>query len=145
MTDTGGEGRHVSSDTNTSNLSASDVYHHQDAANAVAASGHEADVVDETIARAYWRANLKLLGKLLTVWFLVSYGAGILLANWLDQFHLFGFKLGFWFAQQGAIYTFVALIFIYVWQMKKIEHRLGIDDDDAPSAPVAPAQDQGEG
>ena len=58
--------------------------------------------------KAYWRANISLLSKLLVVWFVVSFGCGIILVDWLDQFSLFGFKLGFWFAQQGAIYVFVA-------------------------------------
>ncbi len=81
-------------------------------------------------ADAYWRANLRLLAALLSVWFLVSFGFGILLVDWLDQFTLFGFKLGFWFAQQGAIYVFVVLIFIYGWRMKHIERQFGVDDDE---------------
>ena len=62
----------------------------------------------------YWHRNLRYLGILLSVWFLVSYGFGILLADVLDSVRLGGFKLGFWFAQQGSIYVFVILIFIYV-------------------------------
>ena len=81
-------------------------------------------------AAEYWRANLRLLAVLLTIWFVVSFGFGILLVDWLDQFSLFGFKLGFWFAQQGAIYVFVVLIFVYGRQMKQIERRFGVDDDD---------------
>lgn len=77
----------------------------------------------------YWRANLKLLSGLLCLWFVVSFGFGILLADWLDQFAIFGFKLGFWFAQQGAIYTFVVIIFIYTWRIKALERSFGIDDD----------------
>jgi putative solute:sodium symporter small subunit len=80
-------------------------------------------------ATDYWRANLRLLAKLLLVWFAVSFGCGILLVDWLDQFTLFGFKLGFWFAQQGAIYVFVALIFIYAWRIQIIERQFGVDDD----------------
>ena len=64
--------------------------------------------------KAYWRANISLLTKLLTIWFIVSFGCSIILADWLDQFSLFGFKLGFWFAQQGAIYVFVILIFLHL-------------------------------
>jgi putative solute:sodium symporter small subunit len=80
--------------------------------------------------KAYWRANISLLSKLLVVWFVVSFGCGIILVDWLDQFSLFGFKLGFWFAQQGAIYVFVALIFIYAWRMKVIDRQFGVSDDE---------------
>ena len=80
--------------------------------------------------KAYWRANISLLSKLLVVWFVVSLGCGIILVDWLDQFSLFGFKLGFWFAQQGAIYVFVALIFIYAWRMKIIDRQFGVSDDE---------------
>jgi len=79
--------------------------------------------------RSYWRANLSLLIKLLSIWFVVSYGCGILLVDWLDQFQFFGFKLGFWFAQQGAIYIFVVLIFVYAWRIKVIERIHGVDND----------------
>ena len=63
-------------------------------------------------ATAYWRENLKYLTILLLIWFLVSYGAGILFKDALDSIRIGGFKLGFWFAQQGAIYVFVILIFV---------------------------------
>ncbi len=75
-------------------------------------------------------ANISLVSKLLVVWFVVSFGCGIILVDWLDQFSLFGFKLGFWFAQQGAIYVFVALIFIYAWRMKVIDRQFGVSDDE---------------
>ena len=78
--------------------------------------------------KAYWRANLALLGKLLAVWFVVSFGFGILLEDWLNGFTIMGFKLGFWFAQQGAIFVFVALIFIYAARMKKIDRAFGVED-----------------
>ena len=77
---------------------------------------------------AYWRANLKLLGKLLAVWFVVSFGFGILLKDLLNEIPFFGFKLGFWFAQQGSIYVFVVLIFVYVWRMAKIDRAFGVED-----------------
>ncbi len=80
--------------------------------------------------KSYWMANISLLSKLLVVWFVVSFGCGIILVDWLDQFSLFGFKLGFWFAQQGAIYVFVALIFIYAWRMKIIDRQFGVSDDE---------------
>jgi putative solute:sodium symporter small subunit len=79
----------------------------------------------EEKARAYWRQNLKYLTVLLSVWFLVSYGFGILLKDWLDTIPLGGFKLGFWFAQQGAIYIFVILIFIYVRLMNNLDRKYG--------------------
>ena len=67
----------------------------------------------------YWRRNKRYLLILLTVWFLASYGCGILFVDELNTIHIGGFKLGFWFAQQGAIYIFVAIIFIYVKWMNK--------------------------
>jgi len=85
--------------------------------------------ITEKNATDYWRANLRLLATLLVVWFTVSFGCGILLVDWIDQFTFFGFKLGFWFAQQGAIYVFVALIFIYAWRIQIIERQFGVDDD----------------
>jgi putative solute:sodium symporter small subunit len=77
----------------------------------------------------YWRANIRLLCVLLSIWFLCSFGLGILWADWLDQFRLFGFKLGFWFSQQGSIYVFVVLIFIYVFAANRLDHRYGVDED----------------
>lgn len=79
----------------------------------------------EEKARAYWRQNLKYLAALLGIWFLVSYGFGILLKEWLDAIPLGGFKLGFWFAQQGAIYVFVILIFVYVRLMNNLDRKFG--------------------
>ena len=69
----------------------------------------------------YWKANIRLVSVLLLIWFTVSFGCGILFVDFLDQFHFFGFKLGFWFAQQGSIYIFVILIFIYIYRMKKLD------------------------
>ena len=69
----------------------------------------------------YWKANLRLVLRLLSVWFLASYGCGILFVEFLDQYTFFGFKLGFWFAQQGSIYIFVIIIFVYINQMKKLD------------------------
>ncbi len=77
----------------------------------------------------YWKANLRLLCGLLSIWFLCSFGLGILWVDWLDQYRLFGFKLGFWFAQQGSIYVFVALIFIYVIAANRLDRRHGVDED----------------
>ena len=81
-------------------------------------------------AKAYWRVNLKYLALLLTIWFVVSYGAGILFRDQLNAFRLGGFKLGFWFAQQGSIYVFVILIFIYVRLMNRLDKRFGFNEED---------------
>ncbi len=78
---------------------------------------------------AYWRANLRLVGLCLTIWFLVSYGFGILLVDQLNAISLGGFKLGFWSAQQGSIYVFVALIFFYAWRMHKIDRQFDVHED----------------
>ena len=80
-------------------------------------------------ATAYWRRNLRLLISLLIVWFLVSYGAGILFVDFLDQFRLGGFPLGFWFAQQGSIYVFVVLIFFYVWRMNRLDREYDVHEE----------------
>ena len=77
---------------------------------------------------AYWRANLILTAWLLIVWFLVSFGAGIVFVEELNAIRLGGFKLGFWFAQQGSIYLFVVLIFIYVWRMNRLDKAHNVDE-----------------
>ena len=69
----------------------------------------------------YWRSNLKILSILLSIWFIVSFGFGIIWSDFLDQLQIGGFKLGFWFAQQGSIYFFVLLIFIYIYLMNKLD------------------------
>lgn len=79
-------------------------------------------------ATAYWKENLKYLIILLSIWFIVSYGCGILFREALDNFRLGGFKLGFWFAQQGSIYVFVILIFVYVRLMNKLDKKYGFDE-----------------
>lgn len=78
--------------------------------------------------RAYWRKNLRYLFILLSVWFLVSYVFGIFLVEPLNQIRLGGFKLGFWFAQQGSIYVFVVLIFVYVRWMNKLDREFDVDE-----------------
>jgi putative solute:sodium symporter small subunit len=72
---------------------------------------------------SYWKTNLKYLAILLTIWFTVSFGFGILLADVLNQYQMSGFKLGFWFAQQGAIYVFVILIFVYIYLMNRLDQK----------------------
>lgn len=78
-------------------------------------------------AKAYWKENLRYLAILLTIWFVVSFGAGILFKEALDDIKIGGFKLGFWFAQQGSMYVFVVLIFIYVRLMNKLDRKYGYD------------------
>ena len=76
----------------------------------------------------YWKRNLLYLVVLLTIWFLCSYGAGIIWKDSLDSIRFGGFKLGFWFAQQGSIYTFVCLIFFYAWKMNKLDKKFGLEE-----------------
>ena len=78
----------------------------------------------------YWRKNIKCVLLLLTVWFVVSLGAGVLWVDWLDQWRIpgTGFKVGFWFAQQGSIYVFVVLILIYVRYMNSLDKKLGLEE-----------------
>ena len=84
-------------------------------------------------ANAYWRANLRIIAGMLAVWFTVSFGFGILLVEPLNRISFFGFKLGFWWAQQGSIFVFVILIFIYVRLMHNLDRRFGVSDDDVDS------------
>ncbi len=83
----------------------------------------------ENNTKTYWKTNVKYLTILLTIWFVGSYGAGILFRNFLDQVRIGGFKLGFWFAQQGSIYLFVILIFVYVKLMNRLDKKYGYDKD----------------
>ncbi|MFT7688491.1 MAG: putative solute:sodium symporter small subunit [Candidatus Azotimanducaceae bacterium] len=73
----------------------------------------------------YWKANIQLMLILLSIWFVVSFGFGILLSDFLDQYRFFGFKLGYWFSHQGSIFVFVILIFVYSWQMNRLDKRFG--------------------
>jgi|TARA_R110002051_G_scaffold3395_1_gene18360 putative solute:sodium symporter small subunit len=81
-------------------------------------------------ASAYWRKNIQYLGILLLIWFAVSFGAGILFKESLDSIKMGGFPLGFWFAQQGSIYVFVILIFVYIYLMNKLDKKYGFDEKD---------------
>lgn len=105
------------------------------------------DTKDEAASGAaneYWRANIALLTKLLAVWFAVSFGAGILFVDALNAFEFMGFKLGFWFAQQGSIFVFVILIFVYALRMHALEKKYGFADDDEPdSYDLLPDDDEG--
>ena len=77
-------------------------------------------------AQAYWQENISIIIKLLTIWFVVSFGCGIIFINELNSIEISGVKLGYWFAQQGSIYIFVILIFVYVRQINKIDEKYGV-------------------
>jgi putative solute:sodium symporter small subunit len=77
----------------------------------------------------YWKANVRLLTVLLVIWFVVSYGFGILLVDPLNEIRLGGTKLGFWFAQQGSIYTFLVLIFVYAFRMNQLDRKFEVHED----------------
>ncbi|TVQ94212.1 MAG: DUF4212 domain-containing protein [Chromatiaceae bacterium] len=77
----------------------------------------------------YWKANVRLLAILLVIWFIVSFGFGILLAGWLDQVMLGGYPLGFWWAQQGSMYVFLVLIFVYAWRMNQLDKKFEVQED----------------
>jgi putative solute:sodium symporter small subunit len=87
----------------------------------------------DTVARhaEYWRRNIRYVLALMACWFAVSFGLGILLADTLNAYTLPGtnFPLGFWFAQQGAIYVFVVLIFVYVWLMNRLDREFDVDEE----------------
>jgi putative solute:sodium symporter small subunit len=79
--------------------------------------------------KVYWKKNIQIVLSLLVIWFFVSFGMGILLVDFLDSFRFFGFKFGFWMAQQGSIFCFVILIFVYVFKMNKLDHQYDVDED----------------
>ena len=80
-------------------------------------------------AEGYWKANIRLVSILMSIWFLVSYVFGILLFEVLNNIKIGGTGLGFWFAQQGSIYTFLILIYVYVKQMGKLDKEFGVEED----------------
>lgn len=84
---------------------------------------------EEKNRKEYWRANLRYVSILLSIWFLVSFVFGILLVEPLNTIRLGGFELGFWFAQQGSMYVFVVLIFVYVWLMNRLDKKFGVYED----------------
>jgi len=84
--------------------------------------------MDAEKAQAYWKENIRTILSLLVVWFVVSLGAGVLFINQLNAIEISGVKLGFWFAQQGSIYAFVILIFVYVYKMGKIDEKYGVSE-----------------
>ncbi|GLT20109.1 hypothetical protein GCM10007938_38920 [Vibrio zhanjiangensis] len=79
-------------------------------------------------AKAYWNKNVKLMISLMIIWFFVSFGCGILFVDQLNQFQIGGYKLGFWFAQQGSIYSFLCIIFFYAWKMRQIDREFNVDE-----------------
>lgn len=81
-------------------------------------------------ASAYWKANLRLVGKLLVIWFVISYLFGIILVDLLNNIQIGGYKLGFWFAQQGSIYVFLVLIFYYARRMNALDREFGVHEDE---------------
>lgn len=81
-------------------------------------------------AKEYWRRNVSLMVKLMVIWFVVSYGCGIILVDVLNSIQIGGYKLGFWFAQQGSIYVFVGLIFYYAKKMGDLDREFGVDEDE---------------
>ncbi len=86
--------------------------------------------LNEDQAKEYWRRNLSLMVKLMVIWFVVSYGCGIILVDVLNTIQIGGYKLGFWFAQQGSIYVFVALIFYYAKKMGDLDREFGVEEDE---------------
>ncbi|MFT6747781.1 MAG: putative solute:sodium symporter small subunit [Glaciecola sp.] len=84
----------------------------------------------ENKAKAYWKENIKYLILLLVFWFAVSFGAGIIFVDELNAFKIGGLPVGFWFAQQGGIYGFVILIFVYIWLMNRLDKKYGFDEPD---------------
>ena len=83
----------------------------------------------DTPKDVYWKANIRLVTGCLIIWFSVSFGCGILLVDFFNQFQIGGYKLGFWFAQQGSIYTFVVLIFYYARKMAALDIEFGVEED----------------
>lgn len=86
------------------------------------------DALSKTHRRAYWRKNLIIVTALLTVWFVVSFGLSIVFVDALNDIRMGGFRLGFWMAQQGSLYIFVILIFVYVWLMNRLDRQYGVEE-----------------
>ena len=84
--------------------------------------------MEEQKAHAYWQENIRTIMQLLVVWFIVSYGCGVLFVDLLDTIAFGGFKLGFWFAQQGSIYVFLVLIFVYAKRMNAIDEKYDVHE-----------------
>lgn len=92
-------------------------------------------------ALEYWKSNIRIVLSLLSVWFFISFGCGILLVNVLDEIRMGGFKLGFWIAQQGAIFVFVILVYVYIYLMDKLDDAYNLNRDKAKTVdPVEEAR-----
>ena len=97
--------------------------------------------MSDSSANSYWKANIRLVLSLLSVWFFISFGCGILFVDALDTIRFGGFKLGFWIAQQGSIFVFVALILIYIRAMDKLDSKYNLESsDDGAAAPQEDSQ-----
>jgi putative solute:sodium symporter small subunit len=94
--------------------------------------------IDENRAKAYWKENIRIVLSLLSIWFLVSFGMAILFVDDLDSIRFFGFKFGFWMAQQGSIFCFVILIFVYVYKMNKLDYKYGVEEEQDNLSPEDP-------
>lgn len=86
------------------------------------------DSNDDRMAE-YWSKNLSLMFRVFLIWFVVSFGCGIVFVDWLNQFRLGGYPMGFWFAQQGSIFVFVGLVFYYAHKMSSIDREFGVDEE----------------
>ncbi len=86
-------------------------------------------VPDQSNQKKYWKKNLQYLAILLSIWFVVSYGFSIILVDYLDKIKIGGFKLGFWFSQQGSLFVFVILIFVYVRLMNKLDKEYNVEEE----------------
>lgn len=86
--------------------------------------------LDKEQANAYWQANIKLVLKLLAIWFVAAYCCSILFVDLLNTIQIGGYKLGFWFAQQGSMYVFVCLIFYYAKKIGELDREFGVDEDE---------------
>jgi putative solute:sodium symporter small subunit len=95
-------------------------------------------------AQAYWKANLRLVVFCLVIWFTVSFLFGIVLVDTLNHVEFFGFKLGFWFAQQGSIYVFLVLIFFYARRMNALDRKFGVHEDQVQKDGVQRGGEQSE-
>ncbi|MDG2141651.1 MAG: DUF4212 domain-containing protein [Gammaproteobacteria bacterium] len=89
--------------------------------------------MSDNSARSYWRSNIRIVLTLLSVWFFISFGCGILLVDTLDNIRFGGFKLGFWISQQGSIFVFVALIYIYIYLMDKLDNKYNFESSTSAS------------
>jgi len=92
--------------------------------------------MSDSSAQSYWQANIRLVLSLLSVWFFISFGCGILFVDALDTIRFGGFKLGFWIAQQGSIFVFVAIILIYIRAMDKLDDKYNLDSSSESSKPA---------